>query len=475
MSTYSSLRLVNNDGRLSTLKAPLCDQNPTENNHLTNKNYVDDEIQTNKLTINEVKISKNSSIKQNVDVSLNSMTVVTNDDSWSSLGGGTNGTVHALAIDSNKNVYVAGAFTQAGTLPCNNIAMWNPSISQWSTLGTATANGTNTVNSGTTPVSVTSLAIDSDDNVYVGGFFTQAAGVSYNHIAQWNPTTQVWSGLTTGTQGVVNALAFDSNMNLYVAGEFANAGGVACYSIALWNKTTQVWSALKDGNNNGVSGTVFALAFDSINNLYLAGVVSAAGSVSCNNVVKWNGSAWSALGSGVNDRVNSLTVDSDNNVYVGGNFTQAGSVPCSNVAKWDITTSIWSGFNDAFDGQVFSLAVDSNMNLYVGGTFVTVGSITCDSIAMWNSASSQWLALGTGVKWGVFALAIDYRDNVLVGGQFQSAGGVDDTFGLAEWGWSTNSDVSVNNVSDVTLAKKSHAAFLSTATGSVFKFLLDKL
>ena len=47
------------------------------------------------------------------------------------------------------------------------------------------------------------------------------------------------------------------------------------------------------------------------------------GGSSANYVAKWNGSAWSALGSGMNPYVNALAV-SGSDLYAGGAFTQGG-------------------------------------------------------------------------------------------------------------------------------------------------------
>ena len=45
-----------------------------------------------------------------------------------------------------------------------------------------------------------------------------------------------------------------------------------------------------------------------------------------NYIAKWNGSAWSALGSGMNGAVYALAVDGAGNLYAGGEFTTAGGV-----------------------------------------------------------------------------------------------------------------------------------------------------
>ena len=69
--------------------------------------------------------------------------------SWSALGQGVDGMVHALVFDSTGNLYVGGNFTEAGGL--DNIAKWGDG-SSWSALGNAR---------------ITDLALDADGRPYV--------------------------------------------------------------------------------------------------------------------------------------------------------------------------------------------------------------------------------------------------------------------------------------------------------------------
>ena len=84
-------------------------------------------------------------------------------------------------------------------------------------------------------------------------------------------------------------------------------------------------------------------------NLYAGGYFTTAGGVAANNIAKWDGSAWSALGSGMNGQpdVYALAV-SGTNLYAGGCFTTAGGVPANNIAKWD--GSAWSALGSGMDG-----------------------------------------------------------------------------------------------------------------------------
>lgn len=137
-----------------------------------------------------------------------------NGKSWSSLGASLNGTVYALTTAGSR-LYAGGIFTLAGGQPVNRVAVWDGQA--WSSLGTGAANGV-TSTSGIT--SVEALAVAGND-VYVGGRFTQAGGVSALNVAHWNGTA--WSSLGTGTNGEVRALAVLGG-RVYAGGYFTAVG-----------------------------------------------------------------------------------------------------------------------------------------------------------------------------------------------------------------------------------------------------------
>lgn len=81
--------------------------------------------------------------------------------------------------------------------------------------------------------------------------------------------------------------------------------------------TDDDWEIVND-SVPGVSGSVSAFVFDSFGNLYIGGGFKIAGRVMVNDIAKWDGANWSALGSGTNNDVCALATDSSGNVYAGG-------------------------------------------------------------------------------------------------------------------------------------------------------------
>eukprot|EP00793_Prasinoderma_coloniale_P001476 PRCOL_00003280-RA len=114
----------------------------------------------------------------------------------------------------------------------------------------------------------------------------------------------------------VRALAWDtSSGSLYVGGSFgAESWGGTVELPGVWSVVSRIvkwdgaaWSALGwDVSTN--SGEVYALAWDaSSGSLYVGGYFSSAGGVSgTSHIAKWDGAAWSALGSSVDSYVRAL-------------------------------------------------------------------------------------------------------------------------------------------------------------------------
>ncbi|WP_201987257.1 FG-GAP-like repeat-containing protein [Hymenobacter rubidus] len=220
-----------------------------------------------------------------------------------------------------------------------------------------------------------------------------------------------------GTSGYVLAMAVDANGNVYVGGSFSAAGNVSANNIAKWNGTT--WSAM----GSGIDGFVSALAVDGSGNVYAGGTFTTAGGVAANNVAKWNGSVWIAMGSGTNSNtagVLALAVSSTGTVYAGGGFTTAGGVSASFVAKWNGTN--WSAVGSGTNNVVFALAADSFGGVYVGGNFSAAGGVVVSSVA-YLDAFGFWNALGSAGPFGsVRALAVDGSGGVYAGGGFATIG-----------------------------------------------------
>ena len=330
--------------------------------------------------------------------------------SWHGLGTGMGGEmgedgpcVYALAA-SGSDLYAGGDFKTAGGVTANCIAKWDGS--SWHALGAGIGGEMEEDH----PF-VFALAVSGSD-LYVGGYFTTAGSVTANYIARWDGSS--WHALGAGVDYTVSALAV-SGSDLYAGGGFTTAGGVTANHIAKWDGSS--WHALGRGMDSGVD----ALAVSGNGDLYAGGWFDTAGDVTAKRIAKWDGNQWHALGGGMDNGVDALAV-SGNNLYAGGGFRTAGGVTANSIAKWDGNQwhALGAGMGDRFH-FVLALAV-SGSDLYVGGGFRTAGGVTANSIAQWDGSS--WHALGVGMDNGVYALAVSGNGDLYAGGSFDTAGGV---------------------------------------------------
>ena len=339
---------------------------------------------------------------------------------------GTNGSVYAVAMDWEGNLYVGGSFTEAGGVPASRIAKWDGTA--WSALGSGLNN------------TVHALLFDGG-NVYAGGWFTHSDALEVNHIAAWDPVGESWSALGFGTDGLVNALAADGIGNIYAGGSFTLAGASPANRVAKWDTATAAWSPLGDG----VDDTVDTLVMDgSDGTLYAGGWFITAGGLTVNRVAKWDTGteAWSALGSGMDDWVvKTLALDGNGNLYAGGLFTAIGGAPFNRIARWSIWEETWSslgtGVNSAWGEGVNAIIVGpESVSLFVGGSFTEAGGVPANNVAEWHVWQENWSALASGVNNTVNCLAAG-GGRCFVGGEFDAADGQTVNH-IAEWNiWET--------------------------------------
>jgi hypothetical protein len=123
------------------------------------------------------------------------------------------------------------------------------------------------------------------------------------------------------------------NGDLIAGGWFDTAGGVSVNKIARWNGLT--WAPLGSGLSSADDFYgVFALAVMPSGDLIAGGSFNSAGGIAANNVARWNGAVWDALGSGVDAEVRALKATDAGDVAVGGLFVTAGTSPSSYFARY---------------------------------------------------------------------------------------------------------------------------------------------
>jgi hypothetical protein len=283
-----------------------------------------------------------------------------------------NDEVTSLAVDGNGTVFVGGDFSTIGGEDRLRLAklsgsgtgvadpQWNPSPD----------------------LSVTGLAVDGLGSVYVIGWFFNISGQPRDSIAKlagsgtgvadatWDPSPN----------NLVTTLAVDGNGDVYVGGSFISIGGQSRVCIAKLSGSTgaadPVW-------NPSPNERVLALAVDTSGNVYASGLFTSIGGQSRNFLAKLAGS-----GTGVADAAWNPTADvpplelaanGSGDVFASGVFTSIGGQSRRGLAKLSGTGTgaadvSWNPSPNTAEDEWISLHMGPGDVVYAGGYFSSIGA-----------------------------------------------------------------------------------------------------
>jgi len=269
--------------------------------------------------------------------------------------------VRAIELDRTNSTTIS--IFQGGS---NRVSVWNGS--SWTVLGGGLFNSfIDTLQVRTSP-----------QTLYAGGNFTTApGGTTVNYVSLWDGST--WTSMDSGVSAPVLAFALDSNNDLYVGGIFTDAGTsmTNAKGIAKWTVTLGAWSSLgiTTGSNPG-SISVRAITVDSSDNVYIGGnFLSINGIANTQNIAMWDGSNWNALGTGLNQQCLALSYEeSTGDIIAGGSFTEtggAGGQTLNRIARWDGSSwkEIGQGHVSSSVIDLSTLEIENTRHIFPGGAF----------------------------------------------------------------------------------------------------------
>lgn len=250
-----------------------------------------------------------------------------------------------------------------------------------------------------------------------------------------------------GTNGQVLSMTV-WNGDLIVGGFFSQIGTLAANNIARWDGVH--WYALGTGLGGGYSFGAGPAAMTTYNGkLIVSGFFTTAGGITTNYIAQWDGTTWSSLGGGMTGGaftyVRALAVY-QNKLYAAGLYTAAGGTAASNIAAWDGVS--WSTLGAGVNDTVYVETVWQN-KLVVAGQFTTAGGAAANRIAAWDGTT--WTTLGSGTNSGIITV-YPTADSLLAGGFFTQAGGATANH-IASWNgtaWSTLGNGFDQNVNTLT-------------------------
>jgi len=331
--------------------------------------------------------------------------------------------VSALALQPDGKLLIGGIFTSVFPITA---------LSASAVSYVARVNPNGTLDSSFVPQpnqAINSIAVQTDGNVILGGFFTalnpldSSTSVTRNYIARVSTYGVPDATFAPDTSGTVYASAPLSNGQFLVGGTFLSVGGLSQSFFARLNADGTLDTTFAPTFN----GPVQAITVQSDGKYLVGGSFSEVDGLVRNYMVRLNtdGTIDGAFNPNPNANITTIAIQSDGRILISGGFSaltpngSASSYAVNYFARINTDGSLDTTFNPSPSGGVYAIAFQSDGRMVVGGGFTTIAGATRSYVArLLPTGAIDPSAFDPEANNPVYAIAIQSDNKVLIGGSF---------------------------------------------------------
>jgi uncharacterized delta-60 repeat protein len=293
--------------------------------------------------------------------------------------GGVNGWISTITLQPDGNVIIGGHLTTYNGTPINHLARLNANGS----LDTSFNLGTG-VND-----QVLTTALQSDGKIVVGGDFTSYNGIGRNRITRLNADGSLDSGFNSGTgaDSTINTLAIQPDGKIIIGGEFDSFNGTTRIHITRLQANGSLDSAFNQGT--GASGLI----------LYA--------------------SSYSK------PTINASTLLPDGKIIIGGFFNFYNGIPINSIARMNSDGSLDTSFNPEMvaNSWIRDIALQPDGKIIISGiNYSTYNEIPITRLNADGSLDASFNP-GNGAS-GFWTAVLQPDGKIVIGGDFTSFNGL---------------------------------------------------
>ena len=374
-----------------------------------------------------------------------------------------NSSVVALAVQSDK-VWIGGNFTavQPNGATTGTVRTFVARLNSDGTLDSAIDLKVNAV--------VTTLAVQSDGKVLLGGYFNSVGSQTRNYLARVGSDGALDADFNPNPNGAVLTTSVQSNGKILVGGNFnALEPGNNVYNAATATPRNRAVRLNADGTidpsfnpnfDNSVT-ILFATSDNSIiatgsfstiqpsGSLLVGGSFNYINGLATKNLVLFSsdGSISSTFQPAPNGAVYAIVPQLDGRVVVAGAFTSISGATRKSLARFNSDDSLDSSFNPDADNTVYAVVRQPDGKLIVGGAFKNIGGTSRNYLARLNADGSNDGSFSAALSGPVHAIALQADGRILVTAGDANAALVRlNTDGSTDGGFNANNDAAVSTM-----------------------------
>lgn len=351
-------------------------------------------------------------------------------DSSLSMGTGLNLSVNSMVKQNDGKILVGGDFNTYKEIFQNNLMRLNSD---------KTKDNSFSIGSGFNG-SVTSITLQNDGKIIVGGKFTKYQGTTQNYLIRLNTdgTKDSSFNIGTGFDNIVNFVAIQPDGKILVGGNYRKYQGISQnYMIRL--------------NTDGTKDTTFNLGAgfynimgDAVNvvktivlqpdgKILVGGNFEKFKSSDQENLIRLNADGTKDtsfdIGYGFSSVVFSITLQPDGKILVGGAFKSYKGINQQKLIRLNTDGSKDNSFDVGLTFQecmVYSTVVKNDGKIIVGSYASSSQAVTQNNLIRLNTDGSRDNSFGTGITFfnnnktsaTIYSILLEPNDELLIGGDF---------------------------------------------------------
>ncbi len=301
-------------------------------------------------------------------------------------GTGFNNDVQKITYQNDGKILVGGNFTTYSGISANGLIRLNSDGTKDSSFNIG-AGFSESVYS----VSIRDIKIQSDNKILVCGTFSTFSGISASGIIRLNSDGSKDNSFVYGS-GIspqfVSTLAIQNDGKILLGGNFTTYSGISANRLIRLNSGGTYDSSFNIGA--GFNSSVLKISLQTDGKIIVCGFFTTYSGISANGLIRLNsdGSKDNSFvyGTGFNEVGGALSysniIDSSGKIIFVGGFTQYNGTASNRIIRLDsggtkdnlFTTDI--AFNDA----AFSSIIQSDEKILVGGFFTTYNGVTANRL-----------------------------------------------------------------------------------------------
>jgi uncharacterized delta-60 repeat protein len=296
------------------------------------------------------------------------------------IGNGANGFISTTALQSDGKIIIGGVFTNYNGTDINYICRLHPDgiLDPSFNIGTRIGRGTGIYNF------VSTVAIQKDGKIIIGGVFQDYNGIKLYNIARLNTDGSLDTSFSNRagrfTHSVID-IKIQSDGKIIIGGEFY---GEYSYNGATGNHITRL-------NMDGSLDTTFK------------------------------------IGKGADRKIHKIAIQSDGKIIIGGHFRAYNDIDITRIARLNADGSLDANFKPGkgADGPIEAIAIQNDGRIIIGGWFSTYNGIKQNNIARLNKDGSLDVNfnIGKGANKPIETIAIQNDGKIIIGGSFGTYNG----------------------------------------------------